>query len=500
MTAVDSGPAAVDTEIDHPAAGSGGAAAPRSPAHAARLRSLLAAALGLMIAVVLARLASLPLTNGDTYFHLRFGHEFLSGAWSLRHPGSVTSYATADWLPTQWLSEVVMAQVEEWFGLAGVAWLSGLQFLTLALALYWACRRQAEPLVSVLLVAVALVACTPGMSMRPQVLSYILVVVTTSAWLQAGQTGRAPWLLVPVTWVWTMCHGMWPVGIAIGAVAVVGLALDRRHPTRTMARMAAVPVLSGVVSLLTPVGPGILAAVMQVNSRHEYFYEWGPPDYHEGYSFGLLLLLALAVLPRLRRQRADWLSIGLIGLAALWAVYSLRTLPVAACLAAPLAAAAVQPALGLNGRFSRRERLLSVGIAACALAGLAVAVPHTASSPSHHPAWVAPALDALPAGTKVLADSSDGGYLMWRFPQLDLVTHGYGDTFTDAELRRNFDIESVRPGWADDVRQTDVDFALVAPSSPLGYALEDVEQWRVVDGSGDLLLLAPPPGWMEADR
>ena len=50
---------------------------------------------------VLVGLAALPLDNNDTYFHLRFGHEFLSGAWSIRDPGSVSSFATADWVPTQ---------------------------------------------------------------------------------------------------------------------------------------------------------------------------------------------------------------------------------------------------------------------------------------------------------------------------------------------------------------------------------------------------------------
>ena len=156
------------------------------------------------------RRAAQPLDNLDTYFHLRFGHEFLTGAWSLRHPGSVSTFATADWVPTQWLPQVVMAQVEEWFGLPGVAWLSGLLFLSLALAVYVACRRQAEPLVAAIVVSLTLVACTPGMSMRPQQISYLLVVVTTAAWLRARETGRAPWLLVPLTWVWTMCHGMWP--------------------------------------------------------------------------------------------------------------------------------------------------------------------------------------------------------------------------------------------------------------------------------------------------
>ena len=67
----------------------------------------------------------MPLTNTDTYFHLRFGHEFLDGGWSLCDPGSVSSFGTNDWVPTQWLPQVVMAQIEDWFGLAGVAWFQG---------------------------------------------------------------------------------------------------------------------------------------------------------------------------------------------------------------------------------------------------------------------------------------------------------------------------------------------------------------------------------------
>ena len=200
--------------------------APTAPGpRPAPLRAVLAFLLLASVFGVLVRIASLPLINNDTYFHLRFGHEFLA-SWSLRHPGSVSTFATQEWVPTQWLPQLVMAKAEDVFGLAGVAWLSGLQFLSLALALYVACRRHAEPLVSVFLVMLTLVACTPGMSMRPQQISYLMVVITVSIWLGVRDSGRTPWLLVPLTWIWTMCHGMWPVGIVIGFAAVVGLALD----------------------------------------------------------------------------------------------------------------------------------------------------------------------------------------------------------------------------------------------------------------------------------
>jgi hypothetical protein len=447
--------------------------------------------------VAMVRLGSFPLGNFDTYFHLRFGHEFLTGAWSLRHPGSVSTFATQDWVPTQWLPQVVMAQTEEWFGLPGVAWLSGLLFLTLGVSVYWACRRQAEPIVAVLLVFLTLVACTPGMSMRPQQISYILVVVTTAAWLKARETGRAPWLLVPITWVWTMCHGMWPVGIVIGVAAVVGLALDRRHPPRVLLRMLAVPVLSAVASLLTPVGPGLFGAVLQVNSRAKYFYEWGPPDFTEFYAVVLLVMFALAVVPRVRRGPIAWSDLVLIGLAALWAVYSLRTVPVAACMIAPLAAAAVQPSLGARPRVLRPERVLLVAGYVLSLAALAVVVPHTADQPRETPAWVDGALGDLPEGTKLVNDGGYGGYLMWRFPQLDLLMHGYGDTYTDDELERNADIDAVRGGWVELLKDTEVEYAVLPPNSPLAYNLREIQHWVVVHHSDDLEMLTAPPGWLD---
>ncbi len=156
---------------------------------------------------VLVRAASGPLTNNDTYFHLRFGREFLT-SWSIRDPGSVSTFANADWVPTQWLPQIVMARTEEVFGLAGVAWLQGLLLLTLALTFYIVARRWAPPVVASSIVILALTASITGLSMRPQVLSYIFAAVTAALWLRASETHRTPWVLVPITWLWASCHGM----------------------------------------------------------------------------------------------------------------------------------------------------------------------------------------------------------------------------------------------------------------------------------------------------
>src|SRR4051794_24593909 len=79
----------------------------------------------LLVALTMAaavRKAAAPVTNADAYFHLRFGHEFVHGGWRPWDPGHVSSFEHAHWVPTQWLSQVMMAVVEDHAGLAGIAW------------------------------------------------------------------------------------------------------------------------------------------------------------------------------------------------------------------------------------------------------------------------------------------------------------------------------------------------------------------------------------------
>ena len=140
------------------------------------------------------------------------------------------------------------------------------------------------------------------MSMRPQVLSYLLIAVTTEAWLTTREDQKVRWWLVPLAWLWAMVHGMWPVGIIIGLVALVGIALDRAVHAASWLRLAAIPVLSIVVTGLTPVGPALYSAVLEVNSRGQYFAEWQPPDFKDADGIALLVLVGVVLVSLLRRR------------------------------------------------------------------------------------------------------------------------------------------------------------------------------------------------------
>jgi hypothetical protein len=123
-------------------------------------------------------------------------------------------------------------------------------------------------------------------------------------------------------------------------------------------------------------------------------------------------------------------------------------------------------------------------------------VPHTSGEPLSLPAWVDPALSHLPPGTKVLDDWSWGGYFMWRYPQLDLMMHGYGDTFTTAELYRNNGMLALDPGWDEALRVTSARVAVIRPYSRLAYALINEEGWRVVHESDSVVMLRAPKSWV----
>jgi hypothetical protein len=433
-----------------------------------------------------------PPAKADLWFHLRFGQEFLDG-WSLQAPGNLGPFDTAHWIPTQWLPQVAMAWAADRWGLDSVIWATGVVVLVLVVALFATCRQLAAPLPAAMAVVLGTLAASPGFSARPQVLSYLFVVLTVAAWFATRRDGRARWWLVPLAWLWPMCHGMWPVGISISAAAVVGLALERRFTRAQLTRMAAIPVSSAVVATLTPLWFDTYRSLVTVGSRTAYFGEWGAPDFTTPPAAVLAVMAVVVIANGMRAKPTPWMHVALTALALAWSLYSMRTTVVGALILTPLLAIALARLVPAGDRPSRRER-----VALAATAGVACAVlwPVVASQPDKDvvPAWVDARLDAMAPGARLLNDWDTGSWFVYRHPDLSLVMHGYGDVFTDAEIERNHDLTNLAPGWDDQLAELDVDAALLVPDSPLGYTLERVLGWDVEQQDDDFVLLLPPQG------
>lgn len=424
----------------------------------------------------------------DTWFHLRMGREFLSD-WPIHDPGHLGVYDSADWVSTQWLSQLGMAGMERAVGVSGVFWLSGVVQLVLVVVVYLGCRRTTSPLPAAFATAAAMLAASPGLSARPQVISYLFVAVTVLAWLASSRDGRVRWWLVATAWLWSTTHGSWPLATIIGGVALLGILLDGEVDRARIRPMAAVVALSALVPLASPLGPDVYRGVLTVSSRSEYFAEWRSTDFGNPDSIVIVLMLTILVV-HMSRHRRGWTQVLLTLLAAGWAIYSARTVSVAALIAAPLVAQAVQQWVPKVGRPSRAEVGAVLGLFGLSLAVLTIAMA-TRPAQSVVPAWVDERLDALPDDSGVLNDWPTGSYFLWSHPDLSFVMHGYGDVFTDEEIERNWKIQRLEPGWRELVDELDADAALVQPDTPLGYALLEDEAWTVVEEDDEFAFLVP---------
>ncbi len=453
---------------------------------------------GLVLAMV--RWVGVPVSNPDTFFHLRYGHQFLDG-WSLGHPGHVSSFGQRDWVPTQWASQVLMAATESVFGLSGVVWLAGVVVLATVVTVFLVARQYADPLAAVVVTILVVLATSYNLTPRPQVVSYLLVLVTTHVWVRTAQDLRPRWWLVPMTWLWAMLHGMWPVGALIGLVAVVGIVLENRSRLRELRprllRLLAIPVLSLLVAGLTPVGPRLFGEVFLVSGRAKFHDEWAATNFHErqpAVAAAMIIVTLLVWLIGPRVERPTWIPVLLLLVAAGWSAYAVRTVPVAAMMIVPFLASALQSLVGRSRPAPRRERAVVAAIALGAVAVLTAVVPVTASRPAATPSWLDPALDRLPTGTAVQTADFMSGYLLWRHPDLDPVIDGYSDAYTTQHLQEQLDLQLLRPGWDKTLRESSVRVALLPTRSRLAYALTRFEGWQVLHTSAAVTMLAAPRG------
>ncbi|WP_182380374.1 hypothetical protein [Nocardioides sp. WS12] len=449
---------------------------------------------GVLVAAVLATLASRPFRAFDTYFHLRFGDEFRNG-WSLAHPGQVSTASTNDWAPTQWLPQIGMSWLADVFGDPGLVVLFAALVSGFTAAVYLLVRRHAKPGTAVTLTAVVLLGCLPSLSLRPQVLSYVFLVAVLASWDLARRTGRLPWWLVPLAWLWAASHGMWILGVGASAVLAVAVCLERRSTRPEVLRLVAIPAGMLLAACVTPVGPRLVSAILLVNARGDHFVEWRAPELVTLAAAPVTVLLALSVLLLVRRDGVRPYDIALLGLGCVFAIYSNRTLPLALVVLALVVArelTALRQERGTRAdtRPAGRRELAVVAALAVGVVVLAPALP-LRDVPADEVRPFAGLLDDLPDETVVLTDRTIGAVLLWTDPGLDIPMHGYGDVYTDAELNAYDDLFLLEPGWEDTLGDLDTHVALLPDDIPLAAALEE-RGWSAVKKTNDLVYLTEP--------
>jgi len=438
-----------------------------------------------------------PVSDNDAWWHLKVGEYLLNGG-AFVGPEPWNPFATRPFVLNQWLPEVVAFKGYEWFGLPAVAWLRCVAILLLFTAILWCTRRVADTVPALIIALAALIGTAGGLGDRPQLVSFIMLAVWVGASWRTAEDLRPRWWLVPLTWVWASSHGLWLTGIGIGIVVVVGLWMDRRVIVRDAAKLMLVPLASLGVCALTPVGPRLLLAPFEVSQiATEFVQEWQATPVRTDFTAILtLVLIAAALFSWIRTpDKAPWWQVGLTIVAFISTLAMLRTVPVGAIVAAPLAASALQSlrhsAPQPSGR--RFKSLWALLVITCAV----IAVPVTAAvaqKPEGVPDRLQRTLEAAPAGSVILNDDSLSGWLLWSEPQLVPVFDLRSEIFSRDYVQAYIRTWEVRPGWQDFLAETRPTYALLPIESPLGLALQEELHWVPLQSAqGFTVLRAPLP-------
>jgi len=476
--------------------------------------------LALVGLAALPALAARPVSDLSPWLHLRVG-AFLNAGGRFGQPDPWAPFAVHSYVPTQWLPSMATAWLYEHVGLAVVVWERAAGIGVLALALFVWGLSIARTWLALVACSVAMLAAWGGLSERPQLAGFILLVAMLVAWWRTGQDLRPRWHLVPLTWLAASTHGVWAIGLALGGVVVLGLALERRGAERKIAVLAGLLVACTAAAALTPIGPRLLLTPFSVGSQGRQFVaEWLPSSVRSPAVIAVLGLLALAWWCWIgARYRPELWRLGL-WLAAFALTMSMqRTVPVGAFVALPLALDALERRFpsttppGLAGVAHTADaadaadvadaagsarpagRPLAVAALLATVVGTLVALPVSATmsrSVGDVPEGLLPALHSLPAGSRVISQADLTGWLLWEAPALAPVEDIRIESYSAEHVRRYIAAMAAEPGWAGFIADTGATEALLPSRSPLAAALSEQAKWRVVGTDRGLVLLEAP--------
>jgi hypothetical protein len=369
------------------------------------------------------------------------------GQWILDHHAvphtDIYSFTMrgAPWISTQWLAQVLYAEVYAWFGWTGpvvlAATASAATFALLARYLVRSLNESA----ALIFVAVALALTAPHLLARPHVLALPVMVAWIGELIAAADRRTAPsfWLL-PLMALWANLHG----GFVFGVMMIAPIALDAvisvqaGDRMKLAARWALFAGLALGAGCCTPYGwESLLASrkILALGSALPLITEWRAADFTTVRPFEICLLGAIGLalyrgitLPPMRIV----ILLGLVHMAlSQGRAAEILALLSPLVLAAPLASQIGGPETSLPSLRPVRGVIVACFAVVLAAGTLTFAAMHRfAPNTSNSPVVAVSELKKLNL-ERVFNDYDFGGYLIASgvAPFIDGRTELYGEKF-----------------------------------------------------------------------
>lgn len=469
-----------------------------------------------LLALLAVALALQPLGDFDVWYHLAAARLlWTSGAWPTSNAFAFSVSDRPD-VDVYWLYQLGL------YGAHSVAGPNGCILLAAALTLatvgtvYVAARRHAPGALVASLLALALVAASPRLVPRPELVGSFLLAVFLLVLDDYPRSGRALYALLPLQVLWTNTHGTVPIGMLVVACYWLGAACAflplpagwraASGCTRAeLGRLTLVLVLLPVVTLLNPWGLAgarlpldMLAGLLGDSAAGQSIGELQPPSAVAGPVAApawsaMVVVAALSFLFAVRR----W-HLGRVLAVAIFALVSARAfkaVPPFVWVAVPAIAANLGPLVrGWEGR--SRVASAVAGLALATLLGLVLTNRYWRAASADTELRLGVSRLRTPAeavdfalevglGSRPFNTFESGGYLAWRlYPERRVFIDGRTSAYPESLWDRYFTALEEPETWPRLAAEHGFDWALVyhryQAAHPLAAYLAGGHGWTMV--------------------
>jgi hypothetical protein len=478
--------------------------------------------LALLGTLTLTALSDRLLGDAGIGWHIRTGQQILASHVIPRTDPFSSITPGKPWFAWEWLYDIVVGQLDSWWGLNGVVWLTS---VLIASVFAWTFRllivRGTNLVVALVLVLLAISASMIHFFSRPHVVSWLFIL----AWFsildsterdsleRPGSSARWLWLLPISMLVWVNVHGGFLFGFAFLAIFWVGCfwtwfrsnqnrieeSLQKIAAGRRLRTLTWISLLSALATLVNPYGWKLHEHIYSYLSNRflmDHIEEFQSPNFHgvAQKCFLLLLLIAIAGLAAHgRRLRVSELL--LILFATYAGLMASRNIPVSSILLV-LLVGRLLPSVDFSGFVERTSAMdvrlkghlwpVVASVVVLLIAANRGRVGSTRVMDAHFDPErmpVAALNDLLAKGVKgpVLAPDSWGGYLIYRlYPKEGIVIDDRHDFYGEQILKSYLKMIRAEPGWEEFLNQHNVSTAVLPAKSALAVALGQTPDWKRV--------------------
>jgi hypothetical protein len=434
----------------------------------------------------------------DTWWHLKTGQ--IIWTTHIIPTTDVFSYVTNHhaWVPHEWLSQVLIYGAYRLGGYSGLMlWLCLLTSAVL-IAGYLLCSVYSRNAKVAFVGAVTIwLFATSGLSIRPQMIGYLLLIVELLL-IQLGRTRSPRWFLglPPLFTVWINCHGSFFLGLGLASAFLIcsffdfqlgslaGLPWDlHRRKLLGLALLLSVAALFlnplGMKQVLYP-----LNAMLHQPIGISHSAEWMPLQMTSPRGLALVVVMgAILLLVIVQRSELYWDELVILAVGTWLAVSHQRMLFVFGILAAPVLSRLLAPLW--DGYYAAHDRplpnaILMVASLLVIVKGFPTRQNLAGQVDQESPVQAAEFMQTQHLSGNMLNDYIYGGYLIWAFPTHPVFIDGRSDVFEATDVLAEYG------RWA--MMQSDpnallnkynISFCLLARTSPMTHVLPLLPNWKM---------------------